>query len=78
MPFRSAEHTEPSAPALPAGEDENTLCVICIGKEATSGFLHGDSVHRCVCKDCATYLKETGRLQCPLCRQGASALVNVF
>ena len=57
---------------------DSGLCSICMQSEATSGFLHGHLVHRCVCEDCAACHKETGRLQCPLCRQHASALVNIF
>jgi len=38
-------------------------CVICISAGSTHAFLHGDSAHLCVCKDCS----ELGLKLCPLC-----------
>lgn len=37
---------------VPAGApvSDDNLCVICQDEEATCGFLHGSSVHKCACK----------------------------
>jgi len=44
--------------------DENSNnCVICMSAGPTHAFLHGDSAHLCVCKDCS----ELGLKLCPLC-----------
>ncbi|GAB4823109.1 hypothetical protein N2152v2_010155 [Parachlorella kessleri] len=62
----------------PAGEDDSNVCVICMEEDATAGFLHGDSVHRCLCKGCAEFMKERRQLNCPMCRAPATAIINVY
>jgi hypothetical protein len=44
--------------------DENSDdCVICMSAGPTHAFLHGDSAHLCVCKDCSGL----GLKLCPIC-----------
>ncbi|KAI8471288.1 MAG: hypothetical protein J3K34DRAFT_417699 [Monoraphidium minutum] len=60
-----------------AGEvDEDELCIICLAAARQVGFLHGSSVHRCVCRDCAA-LVSVGE-PCPLCRAPITAVLNVY
>lgn len=56
----------PSAP--PLVPDEET-CVICLSAPQEAGFLHGSTVHRCCCRDCAKQLHESGVNLCPMCRE---------
>mmetsp|Transcript_10924 Transcript_10924/g.32744 ORF Transcript_10924/g.32744 Transcript_10924/m.32744 type:complete len:519 (-) Transcript_10924:1353-2909(-) len=76
----------PSAPpmtapaALPqqstgAPVSDDNLCVICQDEEATCGFLHGSSVHKCACKECATMYRDKKILQCPMCRQDIQQVI---
>lgn len=72
------------APAAQAGEaagggggaDEDDVCVICMTNPRQIGFLHGSSVHRCVCAECAL-LVSVGA-PCPLCRAPIAAVLNVY
>jgi hypothetical protein len=81
---------DPSTPtqgAPPPGQtgledDEAGNCVICMDQKATAGFLHGDSVHKCCCKDCATDLKAkitpAAPLPCPMCRKKVEHIIFNF
>ncbi len=57
------------------GGDED-LCVICLSSPRTAGFLHGASVHRACCRECAA-LFQPGQ-PCPLCRQPVERVLGVF
>lgn len=53
-------------------DDHGRHCVICQGAVALAiaGFLHGDSLHRCVCQESAAPYKAPGAPKsCPLCDQ---------
>lgn len=58
------------------GGDEDDVCVICMTNPRQIGFLHGSSVHRCVCAECAS-LVSVGA-PCPLCRAPIAAVLNVY
>ena len=42
---------------------------------ATAGVLHGESVHKCLCRECATHLKESNVQHCPMCREPIQAFI---
>eukprot|EP00210_Caulerpa_lentillifera_P007420 g7091.t1 len=46
----------------------DSRCVICLEKQRTVGFVHGSSMHICVCHDCAQHFSRVVD-RCPLCRQ---------
>ncbi|GFH16374.1 ANK_REP_REGION domain-containing protein, partial [Haematococcus lacustris] len=48
-------------------EDSQKACVICLSAPKTVGLLHGTSVHKCVCGECAKELV-VGTTPCPMCR----------
>ena len=56
--------------------DEDDMCIICLTNKRQIGFLHGSSVHRCVCKECAGLVAIGG--PCPLCRAPISAVLAVY
>ena len=66
-----------SAPAgLGSGaEGDSALCVFCMDAPATAGLLHGESVHKCLCRECATHLKESNVQHCPMCREPIQAFI---
>ncbi len=69
---------QPSAPPMPqhgAAGDQST-CVICLSEPPEAGFLHGSSVHRCVCLSCSGKIKVGDR--CPMCRVRVEKVLNVF
>lgn len=76
----ATEALYPSAPpAATAGDDvsdEENMCIICLTNPRQIGFLHGSSVHRCVCKECAELVSTGG--PCPLCRAPITAILNVY
>lgn len=85
LPSKVEAPTAPPAPAAAraagaaerrATLDDAELCIICLAAPKEVGLLHGDSVHRCVCKGCAPYLG-TGA-PCPLCRQPVERLLGVY
>ncbi|KAL4436738.1 hypothetical protein ABPG75_003877 [Micractinium tetrahymenae] len=62
----------------PFDADPDT-CVVCLDAPATAGVLHGDSVHKCLCKDCAAMLKADKIENCPMCREKVDAyIMRVF
>ncbi|KAJ9512590.1 hypothetical protein QJQ45_018906, partial [Haematococcus lacustris] len=69
---------EPSAPTLTDEDDDSQpACVICWSAPREVGLLHGSSVHKCVCRECAAGMK-AGITPCPLCRQTVERVLNVF
>lgn len=54
-------------------QPKNTQCLVCMDREATHGFLCAAGVHKCVCEECTTDLKE-----CPYCRHPRTLIVRVF
>ncbi|GLC38255.1 hypothetical protein PLESTB_000940600 [Pleodorina starrii] len=61
----------PPPPSEPAAE-----CVICMSAPPEAGFLHGDSVHRCVCRACSAHVPVGA--PCPLCRQPVERVLGVY
>eukprot|EP00210_Caulerpa_lentillifera_P005927 g5666.t1 len=59
-------------------DDDENLCVICLSQPKTCGFVHGDSIHRCVCHDCAMTLQKKGDGTCPVCRQKIEHVITSF
>jgi hypothetical protein len=60
------------------GEDpqEADMCVICLSASREVGFLHGSSVHKCVCKECAGLVQVNA--PCPMCRQPIERVLGVY
>lgn len=59
----------------PRGDEEDNLCVICMDSEATAGVLHGETVHKCLCRPCAQGLKDANTRNCPMCREPIEAFI---
>lgn len=66
-PDAPPEYTPLGMDSMEMQDDE--LCVICLDKPKSCGFVHGSSMHRCVCTDCAITIREHGDGLCPVCRQ---------
>jgi hypothetical protein len=58
-----------------AGADERA-CAICLSAPARVGFLHGETIHRCCCGECARAFQPGG--PCPLCRRPVEKICLVF
>jgi hypothetical protein len=58
----------------PAADQD--LCVICLSEPREVGFLHGASVHKCVCRDCASLMQPNS--PCPMCRQPIERIIGVY
>jgi hypothetical protein len=57
-----------------AGDQD--LCVICLVEAREVGFLHGASVHKCVCRECASLMQP--HAPCPMCRQPIERIIGVY
>ncbi|KAG2488362.1 hypothetical protein HYH03_013052 [Edaphochlamys debaryana] len=66
----------PAAPPRPEPDPDDNLCVICLSAPKQVGYLHGDCVHRCVCRACASSIG-VGR-PCPLCRAPIERVLGVY
>ena len=55
---------------------EADMCVICLSANREVGFLHGNSVHKCVCRECAGLIRLGA--PCPMCRQPIERILGVF
>lgn len=70
----------PAVLAVPADHltvHVDNKCVICMDRVAAFGFLHGESVHQCVCSECADRVMSSTR-KCPLCREPALQKLRVY
>lgn len=65
----------PQAPPQAPQPDDDSLCIICMDAEAVAGVLHGESVHKCLCKECAQTLKDARTQNCPMCRERIDGFV---
>lgn len=75
----SAPQASPAPPAAPAPAAElsdDELCVICLSARREAGFLHGTTLHMCVCRDCCKMVAPGAN--CPLCRAPVERVINVF
>ena len=61
--------------AAPEATDADA-CVICLSSSAVAGFLHGATVHRCVCVACSKRIKAGDR--CPMCREKVERVLGIF
>ncbi|KAK9909290.1 hypothetical protein WJX75_000074 [Coccomyxa subellipsoidea] len=60
-------------------DDDDGLCVVCMEHPCEAGFLHGDSVHKCCCRECAKAIKQSSKTPlCPLCRQPIDSFIMNF
>lgn len=60
----------------PSGSNsDDNQCLICQDEEITSGFLHGSSIHKCVCKGCAQMYLDRKLPDCPMCRAKITQVV---
>ncbi|GFR47847.1 hypothetical protein Agub_g9627 [Astrephomene gubernaculifera] len=59
------------------GEDGAGSCAICWSAPRQVGFLHGKTSHLCVCRRCASQLRE-GVHRCPMCRQLIERIIDIF
>ena len=78
--FAEADPTEADSTEADSTEAVLAQCVICCDAPAVSGFLHGSSMHVCVCKGCANeYSRPRGPRTCPMCRAPIEHIVlDVF
>lgn len=58
--------------------DDDDTCVVCLAAPKEAGFVHGDSVHRCVCKECAAEVMRQEPRSCPICRQKIETVLTGF
>jgi hypothetical protein len=58
------------------GGSDAELCVICLSAPREVGLLHGASVHKCLCKECAPMVRVG--TPCPMCRQNVERILGVY
>eukprot|EP00210_Caulerpa_lentillifera_P007426 g7097.t1 len=63
---------------IPKTSHKGELCVICLTRPSTCGFVHGHSIHRCVCKECARAVWKYGNGKCPACNRKIKCVVTAF
>eukprot|EP00238_Polyblepharides_amylifera_P014120 CAMPEP_0196579238 /NCGR_PEP_ID=MMETSP1081-20130531/19689_1 /TAXON_ID=36882 /ORGANISM="Pyramimonas amylifera, Strain CCMP720" /LENGTH=216 /DNA_ID=CAMNT_0041898755 /DNA_START=108 /DNA_END=758 /DNA_ORIENTATION=+ len=79
-PSRRLEpYQEPQLGNIQLSDDER--CSICLDRPKEAGFVHGRSMHRAACVECAESIlaaASPGKARCPLCNQEVDALVTAF
>ena len=76
MPSRQAQAALAGRQAPGEEEEPTLLCAVCWEGTAAVGLLHGDTMHLCVCVECAALVSE-GQ-PCLMCNQRVQAKVRVF
>lgn len=66
-----------TANAEQLAEPDTNVCVICMASPVTTGFLHGGSVHNCVCDLCGQQVMRMG-YKCPCCNVKIDKLIRVY
>ncbi|CAL8467857.1 g7395 [Coccomyxa elongata] len=60
-------------------DDEDGMCVVCMEHPCEAGFLHGESVHKCCCRECARTIKQSQKTPlCPMCRSPIDGFIMNF
>ncbi|KAL3161075.1 hypothetical protein ABBQ38_009458 [Trebouxia sp. C0009 RCD-2024] len=79
-PFEASPGGTQQSSAVAGGalEDDNESCVVCMSAAVNAGFLHGSSVHKCVCRECAQAVWDSGRRSCPVCRENIQQVIMNF
>ncbi|GLC38256.1 hypothetical protein PLESTM_000704700 [Pleodorina starrii] len=75
-PSSSPSSSPPPSPSPPPPPKPAAECVICMSAPLEAGFMHGDSVHFCVCRACSAHVAVGA--PCPLCRQSVERVVGVY
>ncbi|KAF5841287.1 hypothetical protein DUNSADRAFT_13560 [Dunaliella salina] len=74
--FSQHSHSDLTGAQADQSQGEEAQCVICLSAPRECGFLHGSSMHLCVCRDCKR-MTPPGQ-HCPLCRQTIERVIDVF
>ncbi|KAK9864310.1 hypothetical protein WJX84_001116 [Apatococcus fuscideae] len=76
----SPSHRAPTGQASLASmhDDDSDMCVVCMEKPCAAGFVHGNSVHKCCCRECAEDYKRSGHPSCPICREPIEHIITKF
>ncbi|KAK9848937.1 hypothetical protein WJX84_012044 [Apatococcus fuscideae] len=79
-PRGSPTHRAPTGQASLAAmqDDDSDMCVVCMEKPCAAGFVHGNSVHKCCCRECAEDYKRSGHPTCPICREPIEHIITKF
>lgn len=77
VPDGTREDHAATVVAVADSSDEES-CVICLDAPKEAGFIHGDSVHRCVCVACAADVMHQKEKECPICRKRIERVINQF
>ena len=67
-----------AAEQLVQGLGEEALCIHCMERPRSVGVLHGSSVHKVLCCECATQYEAQPLTSCPLCRKPVERFVDLF
>ncbi|KXZ48275.1 hypothetical protein GPECTOR_29g52 [Gonium pectorale] len=61
-------------------DEDADSCLVCLERPRRFGFLHGGSVHRAVCEECAAVLRRRpgGPMDCVLCRKRVERVIECF
>ncbi|EIE20917.1 hypothetical protein COCSUDRAFT_54275 [Coccomyxa subellipsoidea C-169] len=71
QPEAAAQHTD--------FDDDDGMCVVCMEHPCEAGFLHGESVHKCCCRECARAIKQSQKTPlCPMCRAPIDGFIMNF
>jgi hypothetical protein len=76
VPGSSASAAAAGATGGSESAADQDLCVICLSEPREVGFLHGASVHKCVCRECASLMQP--HAPCPMCRQPIERIIGVY
>eukprot|EP01026_Neomeris_dumetosa_P028117 TRINITY_DN227_c0_g2_i5.p1 TRINITY_DN227_c0_g2~~TRINITY_DN227_c0_g2_i5.p1 ORF type:complete len:296 (+),score=19.92 TRINITY_DN227_c0_g2_i5:279-1166(+) len=55
---------------------EEEACVVCLSNPRVAGFVHDDTVHKCVCNECVSFFQVGAA--CPVCRQPIEVVLRRF
>jgi hypothetical protein len=82
--------TTDAAAAEGDDDEDSRTCVVCLSEPRNAGLLHGSTVHKVCCRNCAIALMQAAasgrggrgggpaRALCPVCRAPVERVLDIF
>ncbi|PRW33662.1 E3 ubiquitin- ligase Mdm2-like [Chlorella sorokiniana] len=74
----AAGSPQPGSPRAEQDGEQEDMCIICMERPITHGYLHRGTVHRYLCEECTRRSRQHNQYRCPICKQWIEDIVRVY